>query len=237
MNAFIDFEFGEKVFKDSVSTYKALDLISVGVVCNGNSYYAISSEFDVIATFEKKWLRENVLIHIYEEYKNLTEKGFGVQAIYDIILKIGKPKKIIANEIYNFLNPHYKNYSSKNICDLLIDSDVCENKLELINEISITEYIPNKITFNGWHCESDWKLICELYSNMGSLPIGYDYDMRDVKQYMFDSFSKEELTDFITVIPTCEGIHHPLIDAQWILSVYNLINKRKDAFNRLSNKS
>ena len=109
MNAFIDFEFNNKnIIVDNVS-YNALDMISIGVCTDDDkSFYAISSEFDIDHAMNNKWMRENVMIHIYNSYRHFTKCEFSSEAIKEIIFVVGKTKYEIACDLYNFFNLCFK---------------------------------------------------------------------------------------------------------------------------------
>lgn len=234
MNAFIDFEFNDKNIIVNGSRHKVLDMISIGVCTdNDQSFYAISNEFDVSYSMSNSWMRENVMCHIYNMYSLLTEHVFSELAIREIISNVGKSKKQIACDLYDFFNPHFKSYSSECITDVLKDVDEYPKKHFLHNEIGVKEYIPNKVNFFGWHCESDWLLICELYNNMGSIPVGFGYDMTNLKQSLIElSKSESDLEYLKSLLPENSKIHNALSDAIWNKKVFNIINNLRNERKR-----
>lgn len=233
MKAFIDFEFSTiptANLKTGKTNYSSFDLISIGVCTDTQkSFYAISNEFDVDYAIAHSWMRENVLIHIYNQYKHLTKHGFSEKGISEIISIVGFSKREIAIDLYNFLNPHFAKMTDECILDILISSDQNEDKRLLLSESKNIEYIPNQVDFYGWHCEPDWVILCELYRNMGSIPIGFGYNMTNVKQTLLETAtSKEDLEQLKSILPENPSLHHPLADAKWTMESYNLIKNIKD---------
>lgn len=103
-----------------------VDLISIGIVSENHKYikeyYAISKDFDIKATWNNKWLRENILKLIFEELLQLSRNNeptfynkindiftndyrtmyFNYRNFKRLINKYGKTNKQIVEEIINF---------------------------------------------------------------------------------------------------------------------------------------
>lgn len=67
MNIFYDTEFINYPKEEMLQGKPELELISIGMIKqNGDTYYAVSSEFDVEYVEKDDWLRENVLLKLGE---------------------------------------------------------------------------------------------------------------------------------------------------------------------------
>lgn len=110
MKYFLDTEFREEP--------GTIDLISIGIVNEeGKEYYALNKECNLRKIWNDDWLRDNVLIPIYNDedsyYKKQNEFSFSV--IKDIFSKNGKTIKEIRQEILDFTgqdSPEFYGYYS-----------------------------------------------------------------------------------------------------------------------------
>ena len=66
--------FFPKFARQIVRPIPTIDLISIGVVSeNGEPFYRVSSDFNVLDAWNNDFLRENVLVKIYEENKDAAQ--------------------------------------------------------------------------------------------------------------------------------------------------------------------
>jgi len=79
---------------------RTIDLISIGIVAeNGDSYYAISTEFK--ARKASQWVKDNVLIHLPERNVNLSDSSISPRIKEESLA--WKPRRQIADEVRQFV--------------------------------------------------------------------------------------------------------------------------------------
>jgi hypothetical protein len=84
---------------------RTIDVISIGVVDeNGDSYYAVSNEFDVEAVLEHQWLRENVWPHLPQRETLIRGTNWGtvVANHLDLTHLMVKSREQIREELIRF---------------------------------------------------------------------------------------------------------------------------------------
>lgn len=220
MNYFFDTEFieGKQPKKVMGITYgytkPIIDLISIGIVSeDGREYYAINNSFNLNHAWSDKWIRENVLLPIYQE----TFSG-DARNIFDFdkktlrhILKIkGKHPKLIATEILMFVcDPNNEAYNS-----WLGSSD------EYVKQLSAKEN--DTPAFWAYYASTDWVAFYQLWGKMIDSPSCYPMYVMDLKNLMeFKGLDKEWKRENC---PDPKGEHNALVDARWNKKLFDTIN-------------
>jgi hypothetical protein len=114
---FYDCEFLEgsrknKVFGINIPFSKSkptIDLISIGMVTEiGDTYYAVSKEFDVDAAWEDQWIQDNVLLPIFEKFVGMfdIETPFTKSEFKTILSQYGQSREDIRNEVIAFVRQY-----------------------------------------------------------------------------------------------------------------------------------
>jgi len=241
MNYFLDTEFLEGTQKTFFGKSKpTIDLISIGIVCeNGNTYYAISKDFnlkdawnryDLVSMSNKGgigdtptqkkvyWIRDNILLPIYQEQfcgdaRNVYD--FSYQTMKWILKSIGKSNKQIAKEVKQFV---YKNE----------EVDFCRNDIGGNEHYSYASLNTNP-KFYGYYCDYDWVVFCWLFGKMVNLPQGFPMYCRDLKQILDEKeMARQDGTDMVELrnlptYPKQENEHNALDDAQWNLKLFQFL--------------
>ncbi len=223
MDFYIDTEFEEGFTKAFFRKPKHfIELISVGIVASdGQSYYAISKDFDLDRVWRNDWLRENVLQKIYNELyhknwayltKEKVEDKFNKVTMRYLLRKFGKEEAIIAKEIRFFCKPW----------------TIMPNLFHGLKE--------EKINFYGYFADYDWVLLCSLFGRMIDLPYGFPMYCRDLKQMqdeisesVGEDFSVKEDSDY----PIQVDEHNALEDAKWNKELHTFLKKFKDGRTKL----
>lgn len=248
MRYFLDTEFTEgpqSKFFGLFKTKPTIDLISIAIVSEDNrEYYAVSKDFNLKEAWNRcdihhgideeinkiYWIRENVLRPIYEDfikeyfndqdiYRDLYP--FDYQTMKRVIELVGKPKKVIAREIIQFIYPQTAIKFS--------------DSLEEFHRRSIEYGWPedDHIKFYGYDCDYDWVVFCWLFGYMKDLPEGFPMYARDLKQMLDErehdlgydkdhtggSYKLEIHPDY----PQQSNEHHPLNDARWNKQLFQFI--------------
>lgn len=225
MNFYLDQEFIERP--------GFLELISIGIACeNGNTYYAISKEFNFHDCSE--WVQENVLEALVEdaikryyktpeEMEQLQLRMKNLRLIGRVKLiqeEQGKTKAIIAAEIVGFVAKQ-KGYKP------VLDYNT--KQYHFAHSVSNEEIVGADIKFYGYYADYDWVLFCWLYGTMMQLPKGFPMFCIDLKQIM-DAVKLPEVN-----IPVQKNEHHAESDALWNLALHkscfqfiNEANRRKE---------
>ena len=238
MKYFLDFEFIEG-FKNPLFGKKThyIEMISIGIVCeDGRQYYAISKDFDVKKVWntyqtrkgsgdlnnyapKEYWLRENVLLPIFEDFYPSRLGGihhypkFSLSNFKQVVKYQGKSQKRIVDEILEFV------YNPTSVRPLGTEE---------------------KIEFYGYYCDYDWVLFCSLFGKMIDLPKFFPMFCNDVnqtfnetiennKKFIVDKFKLDESLDLKKQIinmknyPKNSNNHNALSNALWILELHNFI--------------
>jgi len=228
MNYFIDTEFHEykkptKLLGIKISEIPTIDLISIGIVAeDGREYYAISNEFNIEDAWDNTWLRENVLISIYNDYQKSNRYNligpFSITNLKTLINWYGKPNNQIANEIKEFcrstklfdineeLHPSWEKHHIRNTPRMDGMAKLCEN---------------NHPVFYAYYADYDWVVFCWLFGRMMDLPENFPMYCIDLKQIMDDKGLNENWRN--QNVPDPEGEHNALIDARWNMKLFNAI--------------
>jgi len=94
MKYFMDTEFIERP--------NSIYLISIGIVGeDGSEYYAINRDFPLRQVWEDKWLRTNVLMSIYNEYR---KDKFNYTSMLNVRQSYGKNVEKIKDDILKFVD-------------------------------------------------------------------------------------------------------------------------------------
>lgn len=211
-------------------------------------------EIPELAGNEKKnyWLRENVLKSIFIELCNkennivnstvkvngeyYTGLDFTYKNFKYLIKKYGKPNKVIAYDILNFVH--------KDIIEKWDDgisfSDEIINLAYNVGEKTIYD-------FYGYYSDYDWVVFCWLFGKMIDLPKGFPMYCKDLKQTLdekqnfynkyIEKYNNEEITveelpypatriniNRLPDYPKLIIEHNALEDAKWNKQLYEFLN-------------
>jgi hypothetical protein len=230
MNYFLDQEFIEgfrkRGFLGLGGKQHFIELISIAIVADdGREYFAISSEYD----FEEAndWVKENVIKPLY--IQTVPGEQRAIYHIHDFHRFFGKEKKVIASEIYKFVNPHFEDFTQ-----LRIGTD-------LFTKLHNAKYEPPigliaQPTFYGYFADYDWVLFCSLFGRMIELPAGFPMYCRDVKQMLDEAVERANpitqevgLDSILKLVkqtkdyPVNDSEHDALADARWIKKLHKFV--------------
>ena len=207
MNYYMDTEFLEGTQEKRMfgikygQTKPTIDLISIALVAEDNrEFYAISKDFNLKEAWNRfqytnfgkdgkhkvkeYWIRENVLLPIFEELVNkwaLEERKankiscttgynppikFTYKNFRKLINKYGKTNKQIAEEIKDFI---YDKSFKDNSNNAIIHDD---------------NWLNGKPQFYGYFADYDWVALCWLFGKMIDLPKAFPMYCNDLKQEM-----------------------------------------------------
>jgi len=242
MNYFIDTEFIEGTQKTLLGKTKpTIDLISIGIVSEDNrTYYAISKDFNLKEAWNRHdlleantnknhslndvkvyWIRENILKPIFDEWKlntnakivrlglpvSLNEMKFNYKNFKYCIKTIGKSNSHIASDIIDFTKVHVDEYSKYPADD--------------------------NIQFYAYYAGYDWVAFCWLFGKMLTLPKGFPWYCRDIKQMVDEKVERTaklhgtnySLIDLksIATYPKEVNAHNALADAIWNKQLYEFL--------------
>jgi len=220
MNIFYDFEFHEYDVKHRLSkkTTKTIDLISIGMVNEkGETFYAISNEFDLKAAWQNKWLRENVLAKIHQE---LLNKGgtylktyhwylaeFTLKGMRNLLRWYGSSLAQIRNCMCAFIYGYEADESGM-------------GPLEIAMKYELTDKTQNPV-FYGYFSAYDWVVMCQLFGGMLNTPKGFPMYCYDIKQIMDQHGLTKQWKDENCPDPANE--HNALADAIWNKKLFETI--------------
>lgn len=241
MKYFFDTEFSEFTKKPFFGKQRHhLQFVSIGIVAeDGREYYAVSKEFDLKQAWENVWLRENVLLKIYEdflskeryarEYHCKLVKPFSLKTLQTLIRWNGKTKKQIAQDIITFVNEGQNLWTSLNS----------------------SQIAPDNTEFYAYYADYDWVMFCSLFGTMMDLPKGFPMYCRDLKQTLDEKLAAK----YMTYLPPCPNQpeiksndniplenklvwaksfgnypaqineHHALYDAKWNFELYKFLHR------------
>ena len=165
MDVYFDTEFNERQVKAYGLIYtfhKVIDLISIGLTDDNNrSLYMVSKEFDVRKAFRNDWIRENVLLPIYWEFKEGTRINSSNVQYYNHWLQSNRtlPEHFITGTINNY------GYTNLRIRD------------------KITEFTADYdyAQFIGYYCSYDWVILSQLYNSMLEMPKNFNLYPLDLR--------------------------------------------------------
>lgn len=241
MNYYIDTEFHEYFRKSTFGKpYHTIELISIGIVSSdGREYYAVSKDFDIKKAWNSwqprtgqgdrnnieprhYWLRENVLLPIFEELcyneymlLNNSEAREWIDFIkqdavpferFKILFLNDEHCKIYAPE-WNFTYRNFKNIirrngkSNKKIAEEIKlftnpQSVRAKDYLSQCDFVSNVGYLPKNPTFYGYYCDYDWVLFCSLFGRMNDFPRGFPMYCRDIYQVLEQVAENMKQVDF-----------------------------------------
>jgi len=226
-----------------------IDIISIGMVADdGREYYAISKDFNLKEAWNRYdiktmtnlrgdsdtnqmkvyWIRENVLKPIYYELclkdeKPLNSKNnplnFSYKTLKNLINKVGKTNKQIAEEVKEFVYQPYGHPSSK---------------YYIFHEQKLRE---EPIDIYGYYSDYDWVAFCWLFGKMMDLPKGFPMYCKDLKQIIDDKFNTNKYPEFKIDgldswlkdlkkhpdYPKQTNEHNALADAKWNYELYKFL--------------
>lgn len=222
MNYFLDTEFLEGTQKTFFGIPKpTIDLISIGLVCeNGNSYYAISKDFNLKQVWNNKntWVKDNVLLDIYKSCFSGDSRNrfdFSYSTMKYILRSYGKTNKQIAKEIKQFI------YTNEEV-------DFTRNDIGGNEHYSYAPLNTNP-KFYGYYADYDWVVFCWLFGSMMQLPKGFPMYCKDLKQMLDEKeMARQDGTDMVELrnLPTYPkqiNEHNALSDAKWNLELFKFL--------------
>lgn len=223
MNYYLDCEFLEGTQKTFFGSSKpTIDLISIGLVCeNGNSYYAISKDFNLKQVWNNKdtWVKDNVLLDIYKSYFSGDSRNrfdFSYNTMKYLLRNYGKSNKQIAKEIKQFI------YTNEEV-------DFTRNDIGGNEHYSYAPLNTNP-KFYGYYADYDWVVFCWLFGNMMQLPKGFPMYCKDLKQMLDEKeMARQDGTDMVELrnLPTYPkqiNEHNALSDAKWNRKLHEFLN-------------
>lgn len=255
MKFFIDFEFIEGIHRPLIGRSRHfIDLLSIGIVCqDGRTYYAVNKDYDRKKVRKNKFVRDNVIPNLYEQFWVGARNIYSGERIIDGLKAEICTKSVeqIKKDILSFV---YGAYPELN-----------ENWLELIRN-TINESVANNhaqkvltekpIEFYGYFCDYDWVLFCSIFGDMMSLPVGFPMYCRDLKQtldeYVEDLIAsgnakmksepfyrepehnnlteKQQTLLWVKSLPDYpldDDRHNSFYDAKWNRDLYNFLQKNR----------
>jgi hypothetical protein len=232
----------------SGETQPTIDLISIGIVSDdGREYYSVSSEFNLFEAWNRwqpsdkpkmadneqriYWIRENVLRPIFEEFYPAKHGNlhlypeFNLENMLDVILAVGKSRKQIAFEVFQFA----------------LGVDFSKTGIDqTLSAASTGHYAPieNRPIFYAYFADYDWVALCWLFGKMDDKPKDFPYYCRDLQQSCDEkweeiqahkqkklAFLKKGILDLKSHpnYPKKTDEHHALADARWNKELHHFL--------------
>lgn len=229
-------------FQTNKQTIPTIDLISIGIVADdGREYYAVSSDFNLDEAWNRwqprqgegdrnniepkhYWIRENVLKPIFEEFYPANHANlhlyppFNFDTMQDVILTIGKTRRVIANEVVEFV-----------FGNDITDGLSCESFITAAQKYNFT-HLKSPINFYAYYADYDWVVFCWLFGKMNDMPKDFPKYCRDLNQSLDDKWDVIQTHRTKRLAFESKGIpnlkahpkypkhtdeHHALVDARW----------------------
>lgn len=206
MKYYIDTEFLEgqqkKVFGKTKPT---IDLISIGIVSeDGRSYYAISKDFNLKEAWNRwqprtgqgdrnnllpreYWLRENVLQPIYQQLFAMYIKRLD-DYVQKNVAHIRKPVVDFTYRNFKWLLKRFGK-TNKQIGEEVVKIIESGNHVNCNTSQLVNDKTHEPVEFYAYFADYDWVVFCWLFGNMNSLPKGFPYYCRDLKQMLDEKVS------------------------------------------------
>lgn len=241
MKYFIDTEFIEGFHKPLFGKKRHfIDLISIGIVCeDGREYYAISNEFN--SKDADKWVQDNVITPMYTQEIHGDRRN--VVSDTNFHKYVGKSNKLIAEEIYRFVNPDLGFHVSAYNNSELGEGRRFDKHFTAHNVKDANEHFVAQPEFYGYYSAYDWVLFCSLFGRMIDLPAGFPMYCRDLKQMLDEKVEKMnelELTKVVYEKPNWEftsPIPKPIIGLkEFSLSDKLKLLKNQDSYPKQENE-
>lgn len=145
---------------------RTIDLISIAIISEkGKEYFEVSKEFDLKAAWADNWIRQNVLLSIWNKmYLNEAEYtrtyfphliNFSYEGLKNLISWHGKTKNEIARELKLFFTEDMKDESPE---------------------------------IYGYFCDFDYVVFSQLFGNMNHYPPYLPQYFIDIRQMMQESY-------------------------------------------------
>ena len=252
MRYFIDTEFCEG-FKKPIKwlptigkfnkPYHAIELISIGIVCeDGRTYYAISSEFDIDWAWDKfqinenrqkeYWLRENVLRAIYKE--RLADERYAREYHWGLVEPFCK--RTLKNLIRWRSRTNYQ--IACDILEFTMDPDgtgldkwlgFTDDYFKALRKHGSNIESPEFYTFYG---DYDHVVFCSLFGTMMDLPKSFPMYSHDLKQTLDEkALELQPESKDTSWLSLCQDYpkqnsveHHALNDAKFNFELYKFLN-------------
>lgn len=182
-------------------------LISIGLVAaDGREYYAVNSDMDQFAVRRHPWLLENVWLHLptVERDLDIVEKQIVAPAHrteLDMSAACVKPKRVIANEVRDFILAHTKTMG-----------EVKDWRGDLIATLQ-SDVPPRLWAYFGAY---DHVALAQLYGAMIHLPDGIPMFTHEIMQLLED---RRREGKEVELPPPFENQHNALADARWNMMV------------------
>ena len=197
---------------------KTIDLISIAIVSDdGREYYAISKEFNLLKAWRDKWIRENVLRPIFDQfYANarslpMAIPKFGFWSMRSVIKSVGQSREEIKLGVAKFV--YGLNLGIEYYPELLARVG------SLYQDLSDLDHPVPLPQFYAYYADYDWVVLCQLFGSMMDLPPRFPMYCIDLKQQadiMGVDLSKE--------VPQ-ENEHISLDDARWVKKGYEYLRE------------
>lgn len=197
-------------------TKPVIDLISIGLVNDdGDTYYAISQDFNLNHAWGDEWIKDNVLLGIYKENVHGDQRNhrpFTKYTMKSIMYSVGKPKDQIGYEILRFVQDPKREMENSHLGS-------SREYVEMISE-KPEDY---EIRFWAYYASTDWVALYQLLGKMIEAPACYPMYVSDLKNLMdFKGFTKEWKQKHC---PDPENEHNALADAIWNKKLYEEMDK------------
>jgi hypothetical protein len=242
MKYFIDTEFLEGPQKKLFGyTKPTIELISIGIVSeDGREFYAISKDFNLKEAWNRYdikkewysidestqstrdikvyWIRENVLLPIYNEYicGDMRNKfPFTCNTMKWILKNYGKTNKQIAQEIIMFID-------ERKVGNTII--------YPAEQETETNRVFTKDVNFYAYYADYDWVGFCWLFGKMIDLPTGFPNYCIDLKQILDEQEDIRVNTPGRVCglkghpnYPKQTNEHNALSDARWNYELYKFL--------------
>ncbi|MDD1438176.1 3'-5' exoribonuclease [Dolichospermum sp. ST_sed10] len=236
--------------EESIKTGYTVTYSKGGMIANAISreYYAISKDFNLKQAWKNEWVRDNVLLSIYNylrytDYLDINMKrieSHNIEARHDykdailkeidyswfkyLLNKYGKTNKQIAKEIIEFV--YTSEGASQTINGVLDKPLLC---------VDVAKVNPE---FYGYYSDYDWVVFAQLFGTMMDLPVGFPMYCIDLKQtldekalmYDDDQYSNLDIEGKVEYVktnskyPKQTNEHNALADAKWNYELYKFLN-------------
>jgi len=238
---FIDTEFHEYRRRDSFYIWRpytpTIDLISIGIVCeDGREFYALHSGCNIKAIWnsDDKWLKENVLLPIFMEYRqkhfDISHKAalkyphFSLEAMQEIFREHGWSRQELMRQIPKFIYPQdYFNTPELHMSGFEYYGGDWKKGLDFIFKSHLEHDFPLP-EFYGYYSAYDWVVFCWIFGRMIELPKGFPMYCIDLKQMMDDVGACKSDPNFPYQDKRTE--HNALEDARWNMMLYNYLTEK-----------
>ena len=188
-------------------------MISIGIVCeDGREFYAINRNLNVRKAWKDPWIREHVLLQIWNEFASGFLKNvfhFTLSTMKWIFKTHGESIKNLNVYIREFIYHPALEYEGMDGLDKAVEYYIAAG---------------NTIDFYSYYADYDFVVFCWIFGRMIDLPEGFPMYCIDLKQIL----DEKELDSAWTqkCCPKPEGEHSAIVDAKWHYELFLQINRR-----------